>query len=240
MSAGANRSPECPSRLRFDRWLAGELEAPQAHALEAHARGCTRCEALLGELQRGTQAFHKLCRKPSCSACASAPNARRPCSCGSLPRSPRSAASLVAWTSADEPDTVRIKGGPQLSFYVLHEGHVRPGVSGERVQAGDRVQFGYSSSSDGYLAIVSIDAANKASVFFAPNGHAAKITRAEPRGARSEHLARRHARCRDRLRARVSRALRRRATTASPGSRSGSSADAPGCTIERFELLKVP
>jgi hypothetical protein len=40
MSAGTNA---CVSSLRFDRWLAGDLDDDAARALEAHVAGCTDC-----------------------------------------------------------------------------------------------------------------------------------------------------------------------------------------------------
>ena len=55
----AIQEPElgCPSRLRFDRLLAGELEATRAAELTAHAAGCARCGGLLVELRRAHAAF---------------------------------------------------------------------------------------------------------------------------------------------------------------------------------------
>jgi hypothetical protein len=58
---------------------------------------------------------------------------------------------------------------------VLHDGVVRAGSDGERVTAGDRLEFSYSSPDDAYLAVVSIDAARKVSVYYGRDGRAAPV-----------------------------------------------------------------
>jgi hypothetical protein len=180
----AIQKPEraCPSRLRFDRLLAGELDPAHAAQLTAHATGCVRCGELLAELRRGHAAF---------GASAALPDAvvQRVSEGRGVVAWPRwtapvlaAAAALLAWSAW--PRSLpgmpsfgeRSKGSAvQLAFYVLHDGTVRPGADGERVQPGDQLEFAYTSEREAYLAIVSIDAARKASAYYAKDGYAAKI-----------------------------------------------------------------
>src|SRR5688572_24112086 len=44
IDARSPRSEHCPSALRLDQWLAGELPPADAARLEAHAAQCARCQ----------------------------------------------------------------------------------------------------------------------------------------------------------------------------------------------------
>lgn len=174
-------APECPSQLRFDRLLAGELEPARAAELTAHAVSCARCGSLLAELRRGRDAFVASAALPDAVAQRVLERARERRVAGwrwAAPALAAAAAALLTWTAwpAQAPFAERTKGGAvQLAFYVLHDGAVRPGMNGERVQPGDRIEFAYTSERDAYLAIVSIDSARKASSYYAKDGRAAKI-----------------------------------------------------------------
>jgi hypothetical protein len=151
--------------------------------------------------------------------------------------------AYVAWPKLPPPaptDTVRSKGGIQLAFYVLHDGAVRPGADGERVQPGDRIEFRYTSERDAYLGIVSIDGARKASVYYAAGGRAAEVR------AASHALLDRSTLLDGTLGAELVYALvctqpialapllqaLERAPERAPA--------APGCSVARYALLKVP
>jgi hypothetical protein len=174
-----DETERCPSRLRFDRLLAGELEAAQAQQLEQHARCCPRCRPLLDQLRRGHAAFPTALPDNIAQRVREHEHAGRdrPWLAWSTPALAAAALllALAAWPARPQPDSVRTKGGPRLSFYILHDGAVRPGTDGERVQPGDRLEFAYSSERDAFLAIVSIDAARKASAYYEQDGRAARI-----------------------------------------------------------------
>ena len=185
MNARHPHEASCPSRLRFDRLIAGELEPAVAAELERHAASCTRCNAWLSSVRRDHARFAAQPLPATVIEQVQRVHARR--------RTPRriaiarslapllaAAALVLAWVAwpvqPHEADQgVRSKGSGQLSFFVLHDGAVRPGSDGEHVQPGDRLEFAYSSSRDAYLLIVSIDAARKASVYFADAGRAAAV-----------------------------------------------------------------
>jgi hypothetical protein len=164
--------------LCFDRLLAGELDAAREQHLAEHVRGCARCAPLLAELRRGRDAFSQVVPEAILQRVQEHATPRRVLRAWTTPM--LAAASLVlayvAWPKqSQETPSVRTKGGVQLAFYVLHEGAVRPGADGEHVQPGDRIEFRYTSARDAFLAIVSIDAARKASVYYAESDRAAEI-----------------------------------------------------------------
>jgi hypothetical protein len=180
MNALHDSSGLCPSRLRFDRLLAGELESSDAEQLEQHAASCARCGAVFAEIKRGYEAFAPgLPEAVAQHVQQRARSARSRTWTRALVPALAAASVLLAflaWPARDDSrlETVRLKG-TQLKFYVLHEGVVRQGADGERVQPGDHVEFAYASERDAYLAIVSIDAARKASVYYARAGRAAPM-----------------------------------------------------------------
>jgi hypothetical protein len=170
----------CPSRLRFDQLLAGELDSAQAQQLETHVGRCARCDAVLAEIRRGYRAFSPLLPDAVARRVRGRSAQRDTWQVRVVPLL-TAAALLLAWIAwptppADAPvDTVRSKGGARLRFYVLQDGVVRLGADGEQVQPGDQIEFEYTTEHDAYLTIVSIDAARKASVYYAAGDHAAKI-----------------------------------------------------------------
>ncbi|HMI92033.1 MAG TPA: DUF4384 domain-containing protein [Polyangiales bacterium] len=254
MNAMHPNEASCPSRLRFDRLIAGELEPAQARELERHAHGCARCGALLDGVRRDHAAFAEAAlpdavvqrvqprkRSTRWSTLASAPLAAGPLLAA--------AGVLIVWSAwaawpaapnGTQLGEVRTKGGgPTLGFYVLHDGVVRPGIDGERVQPGDRLEFAYSSVRDAYLAVVSVDAARKTSAYYAQDGHAVGVSAASRAVLdRSTELdgtlspERVYALLCDQAIAvePVLRALEREPEAAPV---------VPGCTVERYSLLKV-
>ena len=178
------RGPDCISDLRFDRMLAGELGASERAALDAHAQGCAPCRARLHELRAA--------RTVEDAALAAEANALYARSVGSQPparrRAPVAALSaglaLVAlaaglWLAlAPAPDAreaLRFKGAHGFGFYVQRGAAVYRGAPGEALRPGDRVRFVARSSEDGYLAVLSLDGARRASVYYPAGLQAAKL-----------------------------------------------------------------
>jgi len=64
----------------------------------------------------------------------------------------------------------RSKGDADLDFYVLVDGEVRPGVEGERLQEGDRVQFTYNAAGREGLVLMSVDGEGQLTVFYPAAG----------------------------------------------------------------------
>ncbi|MDC3961253.1 DUF4384 domain-containing protein [Polyangium jinanense] len=177
-----SRPETCLSDLRLDRLVAGELDAAAGREARVHLEGCARCAARLTEIKAGRAAF--LADPPPLPAARPAAEVRR------FARwAPRVAVVLAAaaafafWFRArpagDDPgDATRIKGRPRVGFYVKHGDAVTPGAAGEIVYPGDALQFTYTMQRDAaYFALISVDGARKASVYYPTAPRAVRITR---------------------------------------------------------------
>jgi anti-sigma factor RsiW len=87
------------------------------------------------------------------------------------------AAGIALFVKTKRPAEIasneRLKGAGRLTYHVKHDGVVREGGEGEHVAPGDALQFSYSTTRSGYLAIVSVDGARNASVYWPSGNHAA-------------------------------------------------------------------
>lgn len=176
------RPESCLSDLRLDRLVAGELDAPAEAEARAHLKGCAPCAARLAEIEAGRAAF--LAEPPPLRATARPARVRR-----ILPWVPPLATALalaaaaLLWlrprpvTEPIDPGT-RIKGHARVGFYVKHGAAVTPGAAGETVIAGDTLQFTTTTPRDGaYFALIAVDGARKASVYYPAGQRAEAIER---------------------------------------------------------------
>lgn len=174
--------PACRSALRLDRFLAGELPPAEADELRAHVDGCARCAAALAGLEAARDG-------------ARLPPLRAPVGDGApvlrLSRRRRvlsvalgglAAAAGLALVLRGEAPSERLKGagpgqgGAAWGAWVLHDGAVRRAGPGEVVAPGDALRFAVTAPAPGYVAVLSLDPAGRASVYF-------------PAGARAEPVA---------------------------------------------------
>src|SRR5262249_10415873 len=65
--------------------------------------------------------------------------------------------------------------GLGLAMYVQHGVEVRRAGPGETVSPGDAVRFAVSTPTPAYVAVLSVDPAGKASVYFPQASHAAQV-----------------------------------------------------------------
>ena len=72
-------------------------------------------------------------------------------------------AALLLWVRPDPG--VRGKGQVDLDFMVLEQGIVRPGVEGERLRAGDQIQFTYTAPGLDSVVLLSVDGEGTLTVF---------------------------------------------------------------------------
>jgi hypothetical protein len=153
--------PACLSAYRLDCFRLSALTAEEEAAVRAHLDGCTRCRTALEAQQKDAADF----------AASAPPLQKRP-----APRRigvwATAATALAAtllitlWPHAG----VRRKGPPvSVGMYVQHGQAVRRALPGEVVAPGDALRFVYSSAEPAYLAILSVDGAGTASVYF-PDG----------------------------------------------------------------------
>lgn len=168
----ADRTAACASDLRLDAWLAGELEEPAHTELMAHAVGCVRCRVRQQSLARARERF---AATPAAITPAWLERERAERPVGSARRwgaaafavlATLAAAATLALLPKREPEGDRIKGGEHVSFFVKRGDAVQRGARKQSVQPGDKLRFAYTAMGPRYLAILSIDAANKASVYY--------------------------------------------------------------------------
>ena len=183
------RTEACVSDLELDAWLADELGVRERHALSAHVAGCRRCRTRKADLAsdrerfaRGELAVPSFLDAPERSGVSSIvwPWWKKP-SVQWLSGTFAVAAALLSLLAAPQqwsqaaPSGVRSKGRDYVSFYVLRGGEVHRGQARERVRRGDRLRFAYTTGGPRYLAILSLDGARKASVYFPATAQAAQI-----------------------------------------------------------------
>jgi hypothetical protein len=177
------RGADCASALTLDRLALGELPEDERAVVGTHLAGCADCAALRDALEADRVQFAAQAAFPSLAAdaLARAETSRAPlwlrlrrltaplalAAVGAL---------LLLWRAA--PDENRTKGGFALSPFVVHtEGERAPALhAGEPLHPGDRVQFLYSGTQSGYLAVVAVDATGAVSVYYPPAMSTAEVT----------------------------------------------------------------
>lgn len=188
----------CISDLTFDEWRAGELGSSEVERVEAHLAGCERCRQRDDRLRAEAEDF--LTRYPELVVPGSPDDSRA--SARAAAGEPPGAASVArrgsrarrwAWASATAVAAAagfflmlragtgttdrgtRIKGGSHIGFFVSSGGSVRPGRDGQVVHPGDRLRFTVTTARPVHVAILSLDGAGVASIYY-------------PTGAQSEHV----------------------------------------------------
>jgi hypothetical protein len=146
------------SDLRLDELVRGEHASPEE--ARAHVAECAQCRARLDEIEGARTAF--LAEDPRLPV----PLRRRATWIAAATMLASAAAALLLVV---RPSGERAKGGPQLGLYVQHGGVVRPAGPREPVAPGDTLQLTYQIERARYVAVLSLDGAGHASVYF-PDG----------------------------------------------------------------------
>jgi Putative zinc-finger len=151
----------CLSAFRLDRFRLRELSLAESAEVQAHLASCTRCrtaaEGLAAE-EASDRAQAAPLRRPG----------KRPARAVAV--GVCAAALAAACLLALQPEGLRAKGAStSVGMYVQHGQAVRRALPGEVVAPGDSLRFTYSSRTPKELAILSVDGAGKASVYF-PDG----------------------------------------------------------------------
>lgn len=141
------------SDLRWDRLLAGELSAEQASAAREHASACARCAARLAELTAGRDAF-----AVPMQVVALKPRKRAVWIAAAAAVAAAAVLILVVRPRSDPEERTK-GGGPDLVLAAGRESNLVPVSSGDVVRAGDSLQAAYTSTRDGYGAVIARDGA---------------------------------------------------------------------------------
>lgn len=169
------RGADCVSDLSFDRMRAGELAAAERTRIKAHLAKCERCRERQALLVRERASFESAgLQNPEWLSGSGVQRVRGP-SRRTLVLSSLAAAACVALAlQLGLPrEGVRAKGAPFVSYFVKRGEQVLHGA--QQLQAGDRVRFAYSSARAQYLAILSLDGAARASVYYPADAQAARV-----------------------------------------------------------------
>jgi hypothetical protein len=160
------------SDLRWDRWLAGELSPDETAQAVAHADSCAPCGARMRELAAERDAFRL-----------------RPIEVSFVP--PRSARRHTRWLAAagtalaaaavvvivvrggggQGGDGERIKGtGVSLVLAAGRAPELIEISTGDAVRPGDSLQAAYTSTRDGFGAVLALDGAGAANAYVPSRG----------------------------------------------------------------------
>lgn len=162
----------CLSSLRLDRWMMGELDPTDAETVGTHVSTCAACSAALAGM-RGVREEVRTFPLPIALGRPS-PRRRVPgLAVGGLGLALAASLVLVLRTP---PATERSKGtGFGLTMYVQHGDEVRRAAPGETVSPGDAIRFAVSTPIPAYVAVLSLDPAGNASVYFPQAARAAQV-----------------------------------------------------------------
>jgi hypothetical protein len=174
---------ECLSSLAVDRLLAAELGEEELRRAEAHLRECAECRA---RHEHAAQFQARVRVELGTLGQLRAPRSAKPWA-NSRGRANVAFAGALAVAAAlllffhhgtptverDDRSETRTKGGGRLGFYVKRGDSVERGAAGQALRPGDAVQFTYFAATDGYLAVLSIDGAGTASIYY-PSGPVAR------------------------------------------------------------------
>lgn len=170
------------NRVRVERYFLEEAGTDEKRETGLHLEGCNLCKDHLDFLAREQKAY--LAVRPFSSFAArhlekKAPRFRLvpgprwlPAMAGAL-----ACLALVAvmqWPgAADDAGTVEgtveatvtYKGGEVFEFHYRRDGKVQEGSLGEAYRAGDELQFVYSADRSAHVALASVDAQGKVSLY---------------------------------------------------------------------------
>lgn len=154
------------SDLQWDRLLFGELSGAAGDALRAHAAGCAACASRLRQLTGDQHAFQV---RPV----GFLRRAARPARLWMRSLVPALAAAAVLWMVWPRPPATgeQAKGaGPTLLLVAGRSGVFAQMRDGDAVGPGEHLQAGYTSTQDGFGAVLSRDGAGAVAAYVPAHG----------------------------------------------------------------------
>jgi len=169
MMESRRREARCISDLGLDRLVGGELGPAEECEMLGHAGGCEACRARLDAIRADQRSFAE--KQAPFVLPRRTGDRRRAMMLGLAPILAAAACLILlfgrrALGPVPVPAPLPTKGGRALEFYVLRHGEVSAGNEQMALHPGDTVEFVFSSQRPGYLAILSVDGAGRASVYF--------------------------------------------------------------------------
>jgi hypothetical protein len=177
------RPEACFSDYAFDRRLSGETRGEDVASFDAHVAECARCAERLGEIRTARASFSRQAPAWEPSVRSGPPveaargGGRR---LGMIAGGLALAAAAALWIRGEPLATsTRPKGaGFALGVYINHAGSVRAGREvDERVGPGDALRFVYTVAEPRHLAVLSLDGAKHANVYYPAGEIAARVER---------------------------------------------------------------
>lgn len=184
------------SDLTWDRLHAGQLDDALADRARGHAAACASCEARRAQLAAAHERFASAppplrAAHPMRALRAAVATHRWRTVAPALVLALAAAVAIVlAWprrgalgttvAHGDHRAATRYKGGFAVTAFAGRDGDAVPLGAGDPIFPADRLQLSYSAERAGHLAVLSIDGAERASVYFptdsattwpAPAGH---------------------------------------------------------------------
>lgn len=164
-------STDCVSELLLDQYLLDELDDPARARCEEHFHLCQQCRERIAEREAGFEAFAQSVDEGR-RAPLRAPGTRRRTHYRFLAAAAAFAAAailLIAFLPgilAPPPPELGRKGASvKLLYWVKRAGEVWQGAPGEVLRQGDAIRFAYSTDTDHYLALLSVDGRGTISVY---------------------------------------------------------------------------
>jgi hypothetical protein len=153
----------CLSALHLDRWMIGELDSGDSETVGTHVSGCAACSTAVA----GMRGMREEVRALPLPAALGRPAPRRRVPVLAVAGAGLALAASLLLVIRTPAPTERSKGtGLGLSMYVRHGNEVRRAAPGESVSPGDAVRFAVSTPAQAFVAVLSLDPAGKASVYF--------------------------------------------------------------------------
>lgn len=166
------RSAQCPSTLRLDQWLAGELPPEPAARVDAHVSSCASCQQERATRLDTRRQFAQ--QAPDFAALArSARSGRRRWLPAALTLAAAAAALLLVtrptWRAeslAEHPGGTRAKGSGASFGWVVRRGErVFAPAPEEPLRPGDALRFTVSTHEPVFVAILGLDAQGQLNVY---------------------------------------------------------------------------
>jgi len=156
------------SPLALERRHVDAPDPERDAVIDTHLASCARCAAAAAEVEASHGAFDLapppdlLARAASAAPViplrAERPSRLRAATLWLAPFAVAALALLIAAPWRDDPDTVRLRGGPfDLEVWVHDGDHARPVTTGDPVHPGDRIGFRVKARQDGHLLVLGVD-----------------------------------------------------------------------------------